>query len=50
MKKYLIKSLGVAPSGVYAVGYSSKDPAKSAANSAKGDNQRRAVITLTTKP
>lgn len=49
VKKFLVKSLSLSPENVYAVGYSTKDPAKSTGG-AVGDNHRRAVVTLTTKP
>jgi len=48
VKKYLMKSLGIADSAIYAVGYSDREPLKTSPNAVTEDPQRRAVLTLTT--
>lgn len=48
VKKYLMKSLGIADNAIYAVGYSDREPLKTSPNAVTEDPQRRAVLTLTT--
>ena len=50
VKKFLTKALKISPDAIFAVGYSAREPAKSAANPAAGETKRRALISLTTKP
>jgi outer membrane protein OmpA-like peptidoglycan-associated protein len=50
VKKFLVKTLNLPPDSVFAVGYGTRASSKGAADNASGESQRRAVITLTTKP
>ncbi len=50
VKKYLIQTLKIPADTILAIGYSNRDPLKSSSNTVSEDQQRRAVLTLTTLP